>query len=75
MCGPFLWPIGFLVLLSVAVRVQLYSSYFYCNSRSINMLIDRGEHVLSPAVAPVSTTSYACVRLCVLPRYLDALVQ
>ena len=31
----------------------------------IYTLIDRGEHVLSPAVAPVSTTSYACVRLCV----------
>ena len=43
--------------------------------RSINMLIDRGEHVLSPAVAPVSTTSFACVRLCMLSRYLDALVQ
>ena len=41
----------------------------------INMLIDRSEHVLSPAAAPVSAASYACVRLCMLPRYLDALVQ
>ena len=34
----------------------------------------RGEHVLSPAAAPVSAACYACKRLCVLPRYLDASV-
>ena len=39
------------------------------------MLIDRGEHVLSPAAAPASAAFCACVRLCVLPRYLDASVQ
>ena len=36
---------------------------------------NRGEHVLSPAVAPASAASYACVRLCMLPRHLDAFVQ
>ena len=29
--------------------------------QSINMLIDRGEHVLSPAVARLPTLVYACV--------------
>lgn len=33
------------------------------------------SHVLSPAAAPVSAASYGCVRLCVLPWYLDASVQ
>ena len=32
------------------------------------------DHVLSPAVALASAAPYACVRLCMLPRYLDALV-
>ena len=69
MCVLALWPLASRALKQEELREHMLTAV------DRNMLIDRGEHVLSPAVAPVSTTSFACVRLCMLSRYLDALVQ
>ena len=63
------WPLA-----SRALKQEELREHMLTAVRSA-MLIDCGEHVLSPAAAPVSAASYACVRLRMLPRYLDALVQ
>ena len=66
-----LWPLA----LHVWKQEKLREHVDRCSPRLINMLIDRGEHVLSPPAAPASAVPYAPLRLYVLSRYLESSVQ
>ena len=68
-CVRTLWPLASRALKQEELREHMLTAV------DQPMLIDRGEHVLSPDVALASAAPYACVRLCMLHRHLDAFVQ